>query len=124
MTLKLAACAGTLLLALGLTGCGGDGISSAEAESLRSEVDNVESRLQAMDRELGQIQNRLDSDERDAIAGLRDEIGKANSTLAAISEELVPPRPQPPAGANQGGGLPTTGGGATGGTGGTGGSTQ
>lgn len=110
-SLKLAG-AGTLLLAMGLAGCS-DGISSAEAESLRTEIENVEARLQAMDHELGQVQDRIDSDERDAIASMRDEIDQVNSTLAAVSEDLVPPRPQPPAGANQGGGMPPpTGGGA------------
>lgn len=101
---RLAAGTAAVVLSLALAGCG-SGISYEEARELRSQLRNVEARLDRLDGKLATLADRVDSDGREDIAGLRDEIGQANETLASVSESLKPPqRPERPAEE-----LPTTG---------------
>lgn len=84
---KFGAGMAALVLSLALAGCG-SGISYEEARALRSELRDVESRLDRLDGELAALADRVDSGGREEIAGLRDQIGRASESLASVSESL------------------------------------
>lgn len=107
---KFGAGMAALVLSLALAGCG-SGISYEEARALRSELRDVESRLDRLDGELAALADRVDSGGREEIAGLRDQIGRASESLASVSESLKPPeRPERTVGETPAGTVPGMGG--------------
>lgn len=95
---RLAAGTAAVVLSLALAGCG-SGISYEDARELRSQLRDVEARLDGLDGKLAALADRVDSDGQEDIAGLRVEIDRVNETLASVSESLKPPaRPEQPTG--------------------------
>lgn len=95
---RLGAGMAALVLSLALAGCG-SGISYEEARALRSQLRDVEDRLDRLDGELAALADTVDSGGREEIAGLRDQIGRASETLTSVAESLKPPeRPERPVG--------------------------
>ena len=86
--------AAALVLALVLVACGPSGMSEADANDIRNQLQDIHARLDAIESTVEQHASDSDNGE-ELVAEVQQELDTARTVLAQVDERLAPPPPPP-----------------------------
>lgn len=86
--------AAAVLLALVLAACGPGGMTEADADDIRNQLQDIHVRLDAIENTVEQHASEAENGE-ELVAEVQQELDTARTVLAQVDERLAPPPPPP-----------------------------